>query len=319
MAPQPADATPLPLLAAEAEARIRAALANPPLAALAPLLGDVVAGPEHAFALLSPVTYAAASTGHIAELKRRLPRELAGAEENLLERWLLLQAASHALPKVPALPLYLPVKRLLIKEFLFFAEAPGLWRPRFHAGDIRFREMARIATLQRLPAGQMHWERWGIPRRWLFKPALMEMLSLWKMVAFEFRGFRPVAETHTNDRREGGPHFRFEDRLLTYYRLTRSIELQPEMRGMMSESWYYCAETARVSPHLAWARQFFLDHGGIQVDLGPAPEDSGFLGTSRTRDRLYAEGLYKPKIGWVLWPRKRMLEWAARHPELAEE
>ena len=228
-----------------------------------------------------------------------------------------MQSSLQALGEVAGLPVYGPVKRLLCREFDFLAQAPEPWRARFHYTDVCFRELAQVATLQRFPAGQMHWERIRcLPRKWLFQA---RTLQLWKTVVFGLGGLGPLVETHTNIRREGGPHFRPEDRLLTYYRVARSLEYQPEVKGLISGSWYYCAETARVSPHLAWARQIFLDNGGAQVDLGPAGEKAGFLETSATRRRLWAEGKYKPRIGLVLWPRRRMLEWAARHGELAED
>jgi hypothetical protein len=61
----------------------------------------------------------------------------------------------------------------------------------------------------------------------------------------------------------------------------------------------------------------FLENGGLVVVMGLADADCGVLSRSPERKKLYDAGLFKPTTGLVIWPRRAMLDWAARHPELA--
>ena len=83
----------------------------------------------------------------------------------------------------------------------------------------------------------------------------------------------------------------------------------------MSTAWFYSESTPEVTPHLAWLRTLPQSGGALIVDLGPAPEDAGFLIGSVERRKAYEEGKYHPRIGCVLWARKDFIAWANQHPE----
>jgi hypothetical protein len=51
--------------------------------------------------------------------------------------------------------------------------------------------------------------------------------------------------------------------------------------------------------------------------MGPAEPDCGVFERSPERKKLYDEGLFQPMTGVMLWPRREMIAWADRHPELA--
>jgi hypothetical protein len=69
---------------------------------------------------------------------------------------------------------------------------------------------------------------------------------------------------------------------------------------------------------MAWLRQTPQAAGALLVEVGPAPEDSGFMTGSEERRKLYEDGVYHPKVVLVLWPRKALIAWANQHPELDE-
>lgn len=93
------------------------------------------------------------------------------------------------------------------------------------------------------------------------------------------------------------------------------MEMQPDVKGLLLASWLYCESTAEITPHLAWLRGVPQRGGALAVDLGPAPEDGGFLIGSEDRRKRYQEGTYKPKIGCILWAREDLIAWAKQHPE----
>ncbi|HEV2444310.1 MAG TPA: hypothetical protein VGS58_00250 [Candidatus Sulfopaludibacter sp.] len=246
------------------------------------------------------------------------------AEPEVLAQWaaipepgraqgLLLAASLHAIEQMPGLPVSDTVKDLFADEFLFYAAPPPQWRERFRLADVRFQEMARIATLQRFPAGQYHWEIAAFPRSWL--PRVEQKWTAMRQAFLPMRGFGPVFELHVNDRRKNRVMMSEYETNLSCYRAARSLALQPRMKAIMTASWLYGESTGAVTPHLAWMRRLFREAGAAIVDLGEAPADSGFLIGSAERRKLYEEGRYRPKMSCVLWPRERVLRWAAEHPE----
>jgi len=234
--------------------------------------------------------------------------------ESVLAQALLLAASLDALSRLPEQPVSMAVKGLFLDEIAFFVAPPENWRAHFTFSDARFCEMGRIATLQRFPAGQYHWEIAAFSRSWLLR--VNGLWRAWTQAFLPMRGFGPLFELHLNDRRKNRIVLLESETRLSCYRAARSLELQPDMRGIMTMSWLYAAETAAVTPHLAWMRRFFIDAGAVIVDLGDAPADSGFMVGSAERRKQYEEGSYRPKVSCVLWPRSRVLRWAQSHPEL---
>jgi hypothetical protein len=73
----------------------------------------------------------------------------------------------------------------------------------------------------------------------------------------------------------------------------------------------YSSEVERFAPHIAWLRDFYRDNGAYLVDLEIAHQKAGFLVGSDARREMYAKGELKPRETLVIWPRDRLLSWAA--------
>ena len=297
---------------AEAGEACREALAAPPLACMARHAPVALATLQDCFAALSRVTLRPESTAGLE------PYRPGAAEPGTFERWVLVSASLTALPLVPDWPVVPEVKALWAEEALFYARPPQAAMPWFDARTDRFREMAQIATLQRFPAGQFHWQISGFPRSY----ALRTGLGQWPgMVSCVLRcgGFAPMAETHVNARRKNRLTLTESEGIRSYSLLARSLEQQPQIRGLFTASWLYCPSTAAVTPRLAWLREFFLHHGAFLGSIGPAPEDSGFLVGSEERRKLYDQGTYRPDLVYVVWPRDAMLAWSRTAQPVKEE
>lgn len=286
----------------------RRALQEPLFIQIIPRLGGY-ADPATAFQLLSSVTMY--TSGDV------LPALCAVGEPNpedhAVERALLMLAAQHASAQVPFLPVSERVKELFAEEFEFFADPGPAWIPQSGWNHVRFREMARVATLRRFPAGQFQWEADALPRSWLSKTQSWARLT--HHVLFKMGGFSPTWEFHVNERRKNKGILTEKQACISFYRGAKSMEKQPEVRGFMSTAWFYSERTPTVTPHLAWLRTLPQSGGALIVDLGPAPEDAGFLIGSAQRRKAYEEGRYRPRIGCVLWARKDFIAWANQHPE----
>jgi len=289
----------------EAEQVCRLALEEPELARCGPAFAREFPAAEDCYAALAQAGVSLESAAGLEQVAHRLQ-----APPRAFERWMLLRATQAAFPRVANWPVTDDVKTCWADEALFFARPPNFGLPFFLVTDVRFREMARIATLQRYPAGQFHWEVSSFPRSWLLKAPVGDWWRMGKSVLLEMRGISPVAEIHVNDRRKNRLTLSESEALRSYYRLARSLELQPEFHGSIACSWLYCPSTAILAPRMAWMREFFLDHGAVLFPIGPAPTDSGFLVGSEERRRLYEQGSYRPTMTCVVWPKPRMLAWA---------
>lgn len=261
-------------------------------------------GPRRAFDLLARATA-------LRQPEWKIREEFSSPEG---ARALLVAASLHAITLVPSLPVSDSVKELFADEFFFYAAPPEVWRDKFRFSEVRFQEMARIATLRRFPAGQYHWEMAAFPRSWV--PRIEQRWAAFRDAFLPMRGFGPLFELHINDRRKNRVMLAESEHKLSCYRAARSLELQPRVKGMMTASWLYDESTGSVTPHLAWIRRMFLDSGAAILDLGDAPPDSGFLVGSAERRKLFEEGRYRPKMSCVLWPRAQVLRWAAKNPLL---
>jgi hypothetical protein len=287
----------------------RRALLEPPFPQVLSGLGPF-SEPSAAFQTLSQITADAASVGTVRELCGGFPQN---ADVNVVERALLLLASQHAATQVPTLPVADRVKELFAEEFEFFASPTPSWIAHFRSDSVRFREMARIATLRRFPAGQFHWEVSGMPRSWVIQTP--RVWTLLRHVFGRMGGFSPLFEFHINSRRKNRMVLLEKEANISYYRTAKSLERQPAVKGLMLASWLYCESTSEVSPHLAWLRAVPQSGGALAIDLGPVPADAGFLVGSEERRIKYQQGTYWPRTGCILWARKDLISWAERHPE----
>jgi len=232
------------------------------------------------------------------------------------ERLLLMRQQLKALPQIAPLPVSEDVKRLFCEEFQYVATPPR--GAVFDAARGSFVALCEVATLRRFPAGQLHWNLSGLPRSWLLKVRGRARLTLLAWVAGRLRGFRPVFFPHLNAHRKSRWILTEQESNRSYYRMAQSMIHQPGVKGLVASSWLHSPDTFAVSPHLAWMNRTFLENGGLVVIMGPADPDCGVLSRSPERKKLYDEGTFKPTTGLVIWPRAAMLDWAARHPELAD-
>jgi hypothetical protein len=208
------------------------------------------------------------------------------------------------------------VRNLVYREVDFLLDATPQAFKGYHVGRSGFFEMCRKMSLRRFPAGQFEWEVAGISRGQLARVPRRSMLRVALFVAARMRGLEPVFFSHLY-RRRAERSLNEREALRSYFRMAQAMALQPSILGFAACSWFRSPDTHRVSPHLAWLSDVFLQNGGMVVTAGPAPPDGGVLYRSETRRRLYEAGEFSPTMGLVMWPRRAMLAWAAAHPELA--
>ena len=276
------------------------------------------AAPLHeARALLPAVRTSGAAVPRLAELKHALALAGCPVAGGAFERFLIVAAAHDAVDRLQALPVDERVKDLFCQNFTMYAS--GKTPEPFDVSRASFVAMGRIATLSRFPAGQLDWEVSGIPRSWLLKVPWPKLPGFIAAVLFELRGFAPAYFSHINPNRRNQGILLERESLRAYHRMARSMERQPEIKGLVTASWLHSPDTFAISPHLAWLNDVFLKNGGHVFPLGPADPGSGVLHRSPERQQAYDAGTFKPTEALIVWPRKAMLAWAAGREDLRED
>jgi hypothetical protein len=287
-------------------------------------LGNMLAqrgfGPAECHLLVEGVDESPASHAPISQLKTSIEKDAPELVSDCrLERFLLLNSARRIADEISGSPLAESVKRLYADEFAFFASPGSEFLSMFQVGQYRFAEMCKIASLRRFPAGQMHWEISGVVRSSLRHVSPFALPKLFDFLARRLKGYRPCFRGHLNGRRKNTLLLLESEQNLAYYRMTKSMELQPDILGYVATSWIHSPATLKASPHLKWLNSVFLENGGLIVDMGVESPDCGVFVGDVHRRKLWERGEFKPRSAMVIWPRREMLDWAARHPELEEE
>jgi hypothetical protein len=239
-----------------------------------------------------------------------------GSRTFALPRVLLASVALQNLDRVEGMPLGTSVKAMLCDYCKFFVSPPPGEVQLFNPSQYSFLALAKIALLERFPAGQWDWEISGFPRSWLWQIPLSSLPRVAYFLARKMKGFAPCIAPHMAFRRKS-PLTGGQEMEKTYYRMAISAEQQPEIRGLIASSWFLSPDTFKVSPHLAVLVQPALESGGLVTTCGKSRDD-GFMVGSETRRKLYESGDFKPTQGLLLWSRDQMIQWAHSHPEFCD-
>jgi hypothetical protein len=152
----------------------------------------------------------------------------------------------------------------------------------------------------------------GCPRSVLLKGGLKRFLTGLQFFTFRAGGFRPYYETHFHTRfiRDFTPEG--YDRL--YLTIAELLERNPEIKGMISSSWWHDPVLERISPKLRFLTQVPEDGGARSFCVGTNPvavQDATRFSLERTK--LYKEGKYTPKVYSLVWARTDLLQWAQQY------
>jgi hypothetical protein len=253
----------------------------------------------------------------IQRLKDQICRAGLGIPGDAFERGILISAARETAPRIESLPVYESVKSLLHKEFQFYTDPVKNLDSSLTIGTYGFVRACKTISLRRFPSGPMDWEISGFPRSWLLKVQRSSLPRVLGFLLFQTHGFAPMFFTHVARRPKNLFLVMEREVLRAYYRMARSLELQPIIKGILSSSWLHDPAAVKRYPYLSWLSRPYLETNGLITTAGPAPADSGFAEGNVGRQEQFAEGEPRFQIGVALWPRRAAIEWAYKHPELA--
>ena len=305
---------------AEAATICRAALAAPKFVGLADRLPGAPADGQGWFDLLGSYPCAPACTEAVERMNSAWPAEarLTGAS---FEQYAVLHALTVAAPRVSAAPVANSVKRLYAAMCAEVATPTKQWQSHFDLHGGRFLDLCWLASLKRFPAGEMAFDFVpAIPRSAPLRIRPSALPGLLRYVALDMGGLGPVVSPHLNYARPNTLILQEVEVNRSLWRIAKTLEMNPQVKGFAAVSWFYSAQVAKFFPHLAWLRSTFIDEGAYVVDMEPARAGRwGFEHNSPKRRKLYEEGKFCPRQTLVLWRRDAMMDWARSHPELADE
>lgn len=262
-----------------------------------------------AWTLLHGVRDDEASIAPVTALKKEV-----GLDGDEMERLLFWHAARQALPRVPSLPVDESVRGRLDQDL----RQLHTMNVSMAAGSYHFNRAAKIATLRRFPAGPMEWELSGIPRSFFLQAAFPANLRFLAFVIFHLRGRAPCFFMHVAPAPRNRALSVPKEVLRAYYRMGRSLQLQPDVRALLGHAWFHDPAAVRDYPHLEVLNRPYIDHGGLITLLEPAPPSSGVLEGNAQRRADYLTGKVQYKYGFAIWPRDAAIRWVDAHPELGD-
>jgi hypothetical protein len=274
---------------------------------------------EDWFKLLSGIPEDAKCVRRLQQLHANAER-ISGYLPGTLERFGILQTYVATFPRLPTLPVHPSIHLEFCATAKRIADCSQGWPSNFNYRSDAFEELCRIVTLRRFHAGQLSFDIMSMPRTWLLKVHPVVLPQVIRELVVRMGGIGPIAMPHLYYWRRNPLLMTQNENERALWRIAKSIELQPNVKGFIGASWFYCASIGEISPHLAWVRDFFQDQGAFLVDMEPAPVRSGFMIGSEKRRRSYGEGKFRPRQTLVLWPRNEMIRWAASYqPESMKE
>lgn len=267
--------------------------------------------------LVQGVTEAPESQATVERLRNQISASGVATPPGEFERALLSCAAVETDPRIDSLPVYEPVKSLIRAEFQHYTNPPKLDSEALKVGTYGFVVACKTISLSRFPSGPMDWEISGFPRSWLLKVGLRRLPRLLGCLIWRVGGFAPLFFIHVARRPKNRALIIEKEVLRCYYRIARSLELQPWIKGILAHSWFHDPAAVQRYPHLEWINRPYLESKGLIVTDGIAPPDSGFMEHNAARKEQFARGELRLRMGIAVWPRDAALEWAYKHPEMA--
>ncbi|MGF1630376.1 MAG: hypothetical protein ACFCUT_12960 [Kiloniellaceae bacterium] len=241
-------------------------------------------------------------------LKERHPDLLADYNRYVLLSFMSSFSLDGSRYRLPA-----SVAQLYIRELeRIFLQAETFEDSFFDVSDDGFLKDLAILTHRLIPVGAEFAEGGaGIPRRILFAGGARQFFrSLW-FVAVRCGGLRPFFALHAHTL--ALDDFNPTGWLKSYHRLAELVELNPQMKGWLSASWFLDPALETVSPHLAYLRKVPVENGAALLFVCHHRDGtSGALSKSPGRRRLFDEGKYVPATYMRIWPRKALIAWSRR-------
>ncbi len=280
---------------------------------------DAPHDPQGWFEVLSEIVIGRPRSGvRLARIKKAAEAADPTLPAETIERYALLQTFLITLPRLSTMPIADSARSLFHTLCTEIATGQRRWTAHFDELSEAYAELVMMATLRYFFAGELSFEIGKVARAWLAKTHPLDLPQLVTELIDKYEGFGPFIRPHICRWRQNSFCLQRAEYERSLWVIAKTVEMQPEIKGLLTDSWLYSTEVGETSPHLAWLREFYARRGAFIIEMEPADPNAGFLVGSNRRRRLYAEKKFHPRQTIILWSRTEMLKWATAHPELGE-
>jgi hypothetical protein len=177
-----------------------------------------------------------------------------------------------------------------------------------HSNDMFAKDFAVCRGLL-LPCGaELVDPRGGVPRRLLLQGGVRQVLSALRLLT-RAGGFAPLWGLHFDRRLIG--EFNEAGYTALYLRLADLLAVNPDVRGVMSSSWWHDPALSGISPELAFIGRHPESSGAVLLRVGEdAVATVDATRFAKERASLHRQGVYRPCVYLLAWPRNDLLTWA---------
>lgn len=186
--------------------------------------------------------------------------------------------------------------------------APGFY---MYPQDKFFKELG-VCSLKIIPAGAQKINISSLPISFLFKGGIIQFLKGILFIFFKLGGFKPIYDMHTDSHDPNLlAEWNYKGWVRFYIRIAELLKINRHIKGIYGIGWPFDPKLEKISPRHIYLREIVTKNGGKLFYIGPsenAIKSATFK--SPTRRKLYREGKYLPTDYMVVWPRKKLIEWA---------
>lgn len=209
------------------------------------------------------------------------------------------------------------LRRRYLARIVADMEAPrkGFYR---HGND-RFAKDFAVCRGKLLPGGIELIDRCaGIGRRVLLSGGVRQFFSGLRFFRRRMGGFKPFYELHFDRRLVRD--FNAEGYTRLYLRVADLLARNPQIGGVVSNSWWHDPRLAAISPELSFIGHH-PENAGARILRGSenAAATADALRFAPQRAALHAKGEYRPCVHLLAWARRDVLAWAAAYRALQPE
>jgi hypothetical protein len=169
-----------------------------------------------------------------------------------------------------------------------------------------------LCTQRLFPAGYCVVEiRSSMARRSALLGGARQFLDFCNIYYLRFGGRGPFLSNHFHP--EWTHLFSNEGRIHMFKVVATIMEWRPTFKAIVGSAWFYDPVVAKISPHLAFVRDYPEQHGATFF-RGP-PDRSGNALVSSRRQRMCDRGEYHPRKYVMVWTRDSLVDWLHREFE----
>jgi hypothetical protein len=211
-----------------------------------------------------------------------------------------------------------PIPQTLVDEYLrhytrILQRIESVTNSELHLSDDLLAKDLGLCTQRLFAAGYAVVEtKWSMARRHAFLGGAGQLARFGGLYYLRWRGRGPFLSNHFHP--ECSEQFTPEGRIHMLKVVAAIMQWRPEFKALIGSAWFYDPVIARISPNLAYVRNY-LEENGASFFRGPV-DNSGNAFVSSKRRKMWERGEYQPRRYLMVWPRKSLLAWSRREGSL---